>query len=168
MVTGQAPFSGDSPVAIAYKHVKEYPALPSSLNPAVPADFEAIVMKAMAKDPDDRYQSAAELRDDLVRFHQGQPVAAPPPVAGTLRPRAVAGPPALLHPGTTRLRPAGHRLVGQTGPTYALTAPRGPAPGRAGGPPCSSSSWSCSALLVFFIGQNAGWWGTPATINALP
>ena len=76
MVTGRPPFSGDSPVAIAYKHVREFPVPPSSINPQVPPDFEAIVMTAMAKDPDDRYQSAAELRDDLVRFHRGQAVLA--------------------------------------------------------------------------------------------
>ena len=57
MVTGRPPFSGDSPVAIAYKHVREFPALPSSINPQVPPDFEAIVMTAMAKDPDDRYRA---------------------------------------------------------------------------------------------------------------
>src|SRR5580704_8029555 len=47
MATGKPPFSGDSPVSIAYKHVREYPSLPSSVNPAVPADFDAIVMAAM-------------------------------------------------------------------------------------------------------------------------
>ena len=73
MVTGRTPFTGDSPVAIAYKHVREYPELPSSINPSVPPEFEAIVMMAMAKNPEDRYQSAAELRDDLTRFSQGGP-----------------------------------------------------------------------------------------------
>ena len=46
MVTGRPPFSGDSPVSIAYKHVKEAPTPPRSINPAIPAGYEAIVMKA--------------------------------------------------------------------------------------------------------------------------
>src|SRR5215469_9969307 len=52
MVAGRAPFAGDSPVSIAYKHVKEEPAAPSALNPGVPAGLEAIVMKALAKEPE--------------------------------------------------------------------------------------------------------------------
>lgn len=78
MLTRQVPFTGSSPVAIAYKHVKEDPALPSSLNPDVPADIEAIVMKAMAKNPDNRYQSALEMREDLMRAQHGRPVEATP------------------------------------------------------------------------------------------
>jgi len=74
MATGRPPFSGDSPVAIAYKHVREYPPLPSEINPSVPLEFEAIIMSALAKDPDERYQTAADLRDDLIRFQRGQPV----------------------------------------------------------------------------------------------
>lgn len=78
MVTGRPPFVGDTPVAIAYQHVKETPPLPSALNPDVPADFEAIVVKAMAKNPANRYQTADDLRADLVRFSNGQPVQAEP------------------------------------------------------------------------------------------
>ena len=104
MVTGRPPFSGDSPVAIAYKHVREYPALPSTINESVPPEYEAIVMAAMAKDPEDRYQSAADLRDDLARFHHGQPVLAPAPgPAG--RPGPWAGHPPIT-PVTTAPTPA--------------------------------------------------------------
>ncbi|HVF76017.1 MAG TPA: Stk1 family PASTA domain-containing Ser/Thr kinase [Acidimicrobiales bacterium] len=81
MVTGQAPFTGDNPVSIAYKHVQEVPPTPRSLNPAVPPAFEAIVLQAMAKNPDQRYASAEELRADLLRFRQGRAVAAVPPTA---------------------------------------------------------------------------------------
>ena len=92
MVTARPPFSGDSPVAIAYKHVREFPALPSSINPQVPPDFEAIVMTAMAKDPDDRYQSAAELRTTCP-FSQGQPVLAGRTAGAAGATRAIIGPP---------------------------------------------------------------------------
>ncbi|TMK78566.1 MAG: Stk1 family PASTA domain-containing Ser/Thr kinase, partial [Actinobacteria bacterium] len=78
MLTRQVPFTGSSPVAIAYKHVKEAPVLPSRLNPDVPPALEAIVMKAMAKNPDNRYQSAQEMREDLMRALHGRPVQATP------------------------------------------------------------------------------------------
>nr|MDQ6927859.1 PASTA domain-containing protein [Actinomycetota bacterium] len=78
MVTGRPPFIGDTPVAIAYQHVKETPPPPSQLNPDVPPDFEAVVLKAMAKNPANRYQTADDLRADLVRFSNGQPVQAEP------------------------------------------------------------------------------------------
>ncbi len=83
MVTGQPPFSGSNPIAIATKHVRESPAAPTDINPAVPEEFERIIMKAMAKSLDERYSSARELREDLMRYIQGGQVQAPPydPVA---------------------------------------------------------------------------------------
>jgi eukaryotic-like serine/threonine-protein kinase len=65
-------------VAIAYRHVREDPTPPRMLNPDVPAPLEAICLKAMAKLPDNRYQTAAEMHDDLQRFRNGQPVHATP------------------------------------------------------------------------------------------
>ncbi len=81
MVTGLAPFTGDSPVAVAFKHVREEPVPPGARNAAVPASFEQIVMAALAKDPDHRYQSAEELRADLLRFRRGRPLANTPVTA---------------------------------------------------------------------------------------
>src|SRR3954453_8723042 len=81
LVTGRPPFAGDNPVTIAYKHVREDPAAPRSRNPAIPVAFENIILQAMAKDPDDRYQTAEDLRADLLRFRQGRQVAATPPAA---------------------------------------------------------------------------------------
>jgi serine/threonine-protein kinase len=77
LLTGRPPFLGDSPVAIAYQHVRENPIPPSRVDPEVPQWADAIVLKAMAKDPRDRYQSAAEMRADIQRALQGMPVAAP-------------------------------------------------------------------------------------------
>jgi serine/threonine-protein kinase len=76
MVTGRPPFSGESPVAIAYKHVQEQPAPPRHLNTNVPADLEAIILKLLSKNPQQRYPSAEDLRADLRRFREGQPVLA--------------------------------------------------------------------------------------------
>jgi eukaryotic-like serine/threonine-protein kinase len=78
MLTGRPPFEGDSPLAIAYKHVREDPVPPSSLNPDVPAELDSIVMKALAKNPDNRYASAQEMQEDLDRFRAGHSVLATP------------------------------------------------------------------------------------------
>jgi eukaryotic-like serine/threonine-protein kinase len=77
LLTGRPPFTGDSPVAIAYQHVKEDPVPPSQVDPEVPGWADAIVLKAMQKDPADRYQSAGEMRNDIQRALSGAPVAAP-------------------------------------------------------------------------------------------
>jgi serine/threonine-protein kinase len=71
LLTGEPPFSGESPVAVAYQHVQEHAMPPSQLNPEVPTRLEAIVLRTLAKDPADRYQSADELRDDLERYLAG-------------------------------------------------------------------------------------------------
>src|SRR6202142_3456210 len=75
LLTGRPPFTGDSPVAIAYQHVRENPIPPSVVDPEIPAWADAIVLKAMAKDPAERYQSAAEMRTDIQRALSGVPVA---------------------------------------------------------------------------------------------
>jgi eukaryotic-like serine/threonine-protein kinase len=79
LLTGRPPFTGDSPVAIAYQHVRENPVPPSRVDPDVPAWADAIVLKALAKSPGDRYQTAADMRADLQRAASGMPVAAAPP-----------------------------------------------------------------------------------------
>ena len=79
LLTGRPPFTGDSPVAIAYQHVWENLVPPSRVDPDVPAWADAIVLKAMAKSPADRYQTAADMRADLQRAASGLPVTAPYP-----------------------------------------------------------------------------------------
>ena len=76
MVTGRPPFLGDTPVAVASKHVRDHPPAPRELNPSIPPTFEAIILKAMAKDPAHRYRTAEELRADLLRFNEGRSVLA--------------------------------------------------------------------------------------------
>jgi len=92
LVTGAPPFTGDSPVSVAYQHVREDPRLPSSINPAIPPELDAIVMKAMAKNPANRYQSAADMRSDLLRAVAGQRVEATP-VMGDAEKTAIIGAP---------------------------------------------------------------------------
>jgi len=87
LLTGRPPFTGDSPVAIAYQHVRENPVPPSRVDPDVPPWADAIVLKAMAKDPADRYQTAADMRADLQRAASGMPVAAAPPTRMDMYPQ---------------------------------------------------------------------------------
>jgi eukaryotic-like serine/threonine-protein kinase len=77
MLTGEPPFVGDSPVAVAYQHVREDPVSPSRRYEGISADLDAVVLKALAKNPENRYQTAAEMRSDLVRVHNGEPPEAP-------------------------------------------------------------------------------------------
>ena len=163
MVAGQPPFAGDSPVSIAYKHVKEDPAPPSTINPNVPPGYEAIVMKTLAKDPAYRYQSADELRADLLRFANGQTVAAA--VEPTRVGAAVAG--ATVAMPATQLVGADPTRLQQT----SVTTVRPPVYGAAGPPPDDRSrGWLIAlALLVvlaligagiFFFGRSHGWWAS--------
>jgi serine/threonine-protein kinase len=80
LLAGQQPFHADSPVALAYQHVSAVPVPPSELAGESTAELDAITFKAMAKDPDDRYQNAREFNADLERARAGVPVTAP--VAG--------------------------------------------------------------------------------------
>ncbi len=77
ILTGEPPFTGDSPVAVAYQHVREDPIPPSQRHEGISADLDAVVLKALAKNPDNRYQTAAEMRADLVRVHNGETPEAP-------------------------------------------------------------------------------------------
>ncbi len=120
LLTGRPPFTGDSPVAIAYQHVKEDPIPPSQVDPEVPPWADAIVLKAMQKDPADRYQSAGEMRTDIQRALSGAPVAAPMPGNG-------------YGPGTRRMGAASTQVAGRTTaiPPYRY----GPEDGGPDGPP---------------------------------
>jgi eukaryotic-like serine/threonine-protein kinase len=106
LLTGRPPFTGDSPVAIAYQHVRENPIPPSRVDPEIPGWADAIVLKAMAKDPGDRYQSAAEMQQDIRRALSGMPVAAPTR--------------AEMYEGTRAMGPG----TMQAGPTSAIPAYR--------------------------------------------
>jgi eukaryotic-like serine/threonine-protein kinase len=78
LLTGRPPHTGDSPVAIAYKQVNEVPPPPSSINSDVTPALDAVAMRALAKNPANRYQSAREFAEDLERVRTGQEVLATP------------------------------------------------------------------------------------------
>jgi serine/threonine-protein kinase len=85
LLTGQPPFTGDSPVSVAYQHVREDPIPPGQVNPDVTPTIDAIVLKAMAKNPANRYQSAGDMRADLLRAAAGRPVSATPVMSAAER-----------------------------------------------------------------------------------
>jgi eukaryotic-like serine/threonine-protein kinase len=149
MSTGKPPFTGDSPVAVASKHVRDQPALPRSLNPAIPAALEAIIMKAMAKSPEDRYATAEEFRADLLRFAEGRPVEAGAP---TTTMAAVGATQAVMVTGQTQAIPA----------TGGRAAGTGSGSDRGGGRGQRGWWWALVALVValgviaFFLVRSLG------------
>ncbi|MHB8189480.1 MAG: Stk1 family PASTA domain-containing Ser/Thr kinase [Ferrimicrobium sp.] len=91
MVTGVPPFVGESPIAVAYKHVTEAVRPPRQLNPLVPAGLEAIIMRCLQKDRSRRYADAGELRADLVRLLDDRPVRTEMLVVGGIGDTTVMG-----------------------------------------------------------------------------
>ena len=158
MLTGRPPFVGETPVSIAYQHVREQPPAPHTLNPAVPAPLEAIVLQAMAKLPAERYVSADELRADLDRYVHGQSVLASAPrttsLSGTV---------------TASIASAGSgRTTGQTPATERGRGPSRNGGGREERRPRSTTPWwaaAGTALLVaigaaaYFGGRQLGYFG---------
>ena len=113
MLTGTVPFTGATPVAILYRHVREDPAPPRLLNPEVPPALEAVCLKALAKRPEDRYQTAVEMREDLLRARAGGRVQAGAPATAAmattvLPPLAGADPTALYGRTVTADRVSRH------------------------------------------------------------
>ena len=111
LLVGRPPFVGESPVSVAYQHVREAPVPPSQLDSVITADIDAITLKALAKDPADRYQSAREMKADLTRVLAGQQATAVVPrvaetaatrpvraAGGADMPTRVAAPPMVVPP----------------------------------------------------------------------
>ncbi len=136
MTTGELPFRGENPVSVALKHINETPLTPRSVFPGMPENLEAVIMKAMSKNPNDRYQSARQLQEDLQRCLEGTPVKVlgAAPVASTMGDDSrtmIATPPRA--PQRKKKRPkwliplvlAGLFLLGATafGVTYYLMTP---------------------------------------------
>jgi eukaryotic-like serine/threonine-protein kinase len=76
LLTGKLPFTGETPLEIAMKHLSEVPKAPSSLRPEIPSDLDMVVLRALAKDPADRFESAEEMDTELARVAAGSAVTA--------------------------------------------------------------------------------------------
>jgi serine/threonine-protein kinase len=94
LLTGRPPFIGESLVSVAVSHVREHATPPSGLDPSIPPELDAIVMKALAKGREERYQSAYEMRADLQRAAAGLPVAAYADTSAATQLMTAAGAPA--------------------------------------------------------------------------
>jgi beta-lactam-binding protein with PASTA domain len=93
LLTGEPPFVGDSPVAVAYQHVRKEPVRPSQRHEGISPDLDAVVLKALTKNPENRYQSAADMRTDLIRVHSGEAPEAPKVFTDAERTNLLSAPP---------------------------------------------------------------------------
>ena len=107
ILTGEPPFVGDSPVAVAYQHVREDPVPPSERHGGISPELDAVVLKALAKNPENRYQTAAEMRADLVKVHSGEKPDAPKILTDAERTSLLSAP--TSHDRTQRIDPVGGR-----------------------------------------------------------
>ena len=155
MVTGRTPFTGDTPLAIAYKHVQDQPEPPSTIIPDLPADMDAVIMKLLRKKPDERYVSAEELRADLRRFLEGEPTHAGAAAAGAgMATAAMAGVAAAAGAGMA----AGDATQLQPSADGAVAEPiRDPADSGK-----SRTGWFLAAMVVLLAILAAGlfWWAS--------
>jgi beta-lactam-binding protein with PASTA domain/predicted Ser/Thr protein kinase len=124
LLTGRTPFVGDSPVAIAYQHVGQAPKPPSTYQPDLSADLDAVVLHALVKDRDGRYQDAAQFRSDLAAARRGQPISSE---AHRTAAGAVLGAAVLSADPTMAMAQMGAQsdptqVVGTQGPTQHNTA----------------------------------------------
>jgi serine/threonine-protein kinase len=119
LLTGQTPFDGETPVEIAMKHLSTTPKPPSKLRPDVPRELDMVVMRALAKNPDERYQSADEMEGDLERVARGARVSATTQDTATqvLRRPAVAATAAASATAATMIAPPPASATGAVPPT---------------------------------------------------
>jgi beta-lactam-binding protein with PASTA domain/predicted Ser/Thr protein kinase len=119
LLTGTVPFTGDSPVEIAMKHLSAKPEPPSTKRPDLPRDFDLIVIRAIAKDPDDRYQDAEEMQADLERVERGLGVTSQTAEAAT----AIIDSPSAMPTAITRPQAVRPTAGGAAPPSYTPPAP---------------------------------------------
>jgi beta-lactam-binding protein with PASTA domain/predicted Ser/Thr protein kinase len=142
LLTGTVPFNGETPVEIAMRHLSDTPQPPSIKRPEIPPDLDMIVLRALAKNPDDRFQTAAEMDAELERVAQGAGVTTETADAATavLSGTAVAAAPTAITP--PRRPPAAAR------PSYRYAEP----------PPKQRPIWPwLLALLFVVLAGVAGW-----------
>ncbi|MCG5219665.1 Stk1 family PASTA domain-containing Ser/Thr kinase [Streptosporangium sp. KLBMP 9127] len=165
LLTGQPPFTGDSPVAIAYQHVREDPIPPSQIDHEIPAWADAIVLKAMAKDPAHRYQSAGEMRADIQRAMSGMPVDAPTMMVGNNHGNAghtmVASGPATQRTGAVPDYEYGKEETGTRAGGRRRASP-------SGGNVWKTAAWIIVPLLIIgaFIGVGYAYLSSPSEPTA--
>ncbi|MCH5672534.1 protein kinase domain-containing protein [Streptomyces gilvus] len=121
LVTGRLPFEADSPLAIAYAHVQEEPVAPSSVNRALPPAVDALVARALKKNPNERFPNAVAMRDECLRVAASFQ-AAPPSIVPGAPAQSGAG------VGSAVFPPVDQSAAGPTGPVQTPYQPPTPNP----------------------------------------
>jgi beta-lactam-binding protein with PASTA domain/tRNA A-37 threonylcarbamoyl transferase component Bud32 len=159
MLTGKVPFTGDSAIEIAMKHVNDLPAPPSALRPEIPVELDQIVLRALAKDPGERYQSAEEFIEDLERTEAGLPISRATSTAATALLAGAAG--GLAAGESTELLSEGPtRVVAPPRPTAPRRPPDYPPASPYDEPPRKRRRWVPWLLVALLLAAAvlAGWW----------
>jgi serine/threonine-protein kinase len=157
MLTGKVPFSGDSAIEIAMKHLNELPKPPSKIRPEIPPELDQVVLRALAKAPEDRYQTAEEFAEDLHRVEAGLPL---PPETSDAATALLAAPAATMG-GTTQVLPGD---ATQVAPPPPLPPTRRPPPYQPGygydEPPPKRRRWAPWLLVALLLAAAgfAGWY----------
>ncbi|MGZ8717250.1 MAG: Stk1 family PASTA domain-containing Ser/Thr kinase [Gaiellaceae bacterium] len=150
LLTGTLPFNGDTPVEIAMKHLSQTPALPSATRPELPRELDFVVTRALAKDPDERYQSAEQMDADLERLARGAAVSAETEESATQIMRAPTGP--MSATAATMIVPP--RRVA----AYAPVPPPPPVYYDLEEPIHRRPVWPWVAAFLFVLGAGIGGW----------
>jgi beta-lactam-binding protein with PASTA domain/tRNA A-37 threonylcarbamoyl transferase component Bud32 len=156
MLTGKVPFSGDSAIEIAMKHLNELPKPPSKIRPEIPHELDQVVLRALAKAPEDRYQTAEEFAEDLHRVEAGLPLAPETSDAAT----ALLAASAAATGGTTQVLPGDATQIAPP-PVPPVRRPPPYEPGyRYDEPPPKRRRWVPWLLVALLLAAAAfaGWY----------
>ena len=150
MLTGKVPFTGETPLEIAMKHLSEVPVPPSELRADVPEDLDLIALRALAKDPEDRYQTSEEMDADLGRVARGLSVSEETADAATnvLAGAGISGAPTMIAPRPTKVAP----------PQAPPRTPPSAYYGYEGPPRRSRSLWPWLLVLLLLVGAGFAAW----------
>lgn len=147
LLVGRPPFQGDSPVSVAYQHVREQPVRPSQLDPEVTPAMDTVVLKALTKNPDDRYATAHQMREDVTRILEGRPVTATVPLV------ASAG----ATSEQTELMPAMSPPASPTAVSQAAEQTKAPEAGSGKPKGRAKLWWTIAIVALVLIGAVAGY-----------
>ena len=160
MLTGKVPFTGDSAIEIAMKHLNEPPKPPSKIRPEISEELDAVVLRALSKNPEDRYQTAEEFSEDLHRVEAGLPLAPETSEAATALLTGAAIP--LAGDGGSTEVLSGTAVTRPQGAPPPQAPPRRPpyGPGYYDEPPRKRRRWGPWLLVALLLAAAgiAGWY----------
>jgi eukaryotic-like serine/threonine-protein kinase len=156
MLTGKVPFTGDSAIEIAMKHLNELPKPPSKIRPEIPEELDQVVLRALAKAPEDRYQTAEEFAEDLHRVEAGLPLAPETTEAAT----AILTAPTAAIGGTTEVLAEEATRVAAPRPATPAQPPAYRPPYMYDEPPPKRRRWVPWLLVALLLAAAgfAGWY----------